>query len=181
QHLLDAVALARERPCDAPAEGARVRAQERRGTHGAAPRGLQREGTLQQLIGEATADETVTGELAAIVLREGAGGVFEGADAQAVAPRRTVAAHVRDELIDRLQLVECRPVRVVLAPAGLRCEPHCEGLSEILGRMRLGIPLAEMMHVAAATGTRAVASRVRARGRPEHLAPAPPPSQPGCV
>ncbi len=112
------------------------------------------------------------------MLRQGAGVEFERFDARAVAHRGAHAAHARHQLIDRAQLVQRRPVRVALAPAGLGRQPHRERLGKVLGRMRLRVPFAQMMHVAPATGACPVARRIRKRGGSKHGSPAFAPPQP---
>src|SRR5882724_3062314 len=98
----------------------------------------------------------VAGEFAPIVFGECACVDIERLDADLVAHRGAPAADTRDQLFDHIQLVEGWPVGITAAPVGIRLEPDGEGFGEILGRMRLCIPFAQMMDVAATTRTRFV-------------------------
>src|SRR5262249_31787411 len=53
-----------------------------------------------------------------------------------------------------------------------------ERLGEILGRVRLRVPLTEVVYVTAASGARLITRRVLQRRRTKHLAPALTPPQP---
>src|SRR6202030_4365970 len=108
---------------------------------------LGTEDPLEQLVGKSEPDLPVVGELAPVVLREGAGVFIDRLDPQAITDRRALAADARHELFHDTQLVESGPFRVALAPIGFGLQPYREGLREILCWMRLRVPLAEVMHI----------------------------------
>ena len=118
-------------------------------------------------------DLAVVGELAAIVLRQRARVGIDGLDAGAVAHRRR-ARRARSPSAHRRRSACGTPASPRSACASRTCGvSHTAKVSakSSVG-MRLRVPLAQVMHVAAAAGARAVARRVRQRGRTEHLAPA---------
>src|SRR5882757_2415330 len=102
----------------------------------------------------------VAGEFALIVFGECARVEIDGLDPNLVAHRGPPAADTRYQLFDHIQLVKGWPVGITAAPVGIRLEPDGEGFGEILCRMRLCIPFAQMMDIAATTRTRFVSVRV---------------------
>src|SRR2546429_5361576 len=69
-----------------------------------------------------------------------------------------------------------RPPRSSLFPYPTLFRSHGERFGEVLARMRLCVPLAQVMHVAAAPGACPVARRIRERGGGPN--PPPPPAAP---
>src|SRR6185437_9431526 len=132
----------------------------------------RREQPVQVLVGHSAAVLTLAGELAAIVLRQCAGIRLERLYADAITHRWAAAPHLGDQLVDGAQFLECRPIGVALAPAGSRLQPDGERLREVLSRVRLRVPLSQMMHVAAAARSGLVPRGILERGGTEDLAPA---------
>src|SRR5215469_12004987 len=87
-----------------------ARVASRRGRRGKQP--------VQEFIGQAAPVVALPGELAPIVLGQGAGIRLDGLYAGAVAHRRASPPYLRKQLLDGAQFLECRPIGVALAPAG---------------------------------------------------------------
>src|SRR6185312_4950013 len=147
-------------------------AKEGAGARRARGHAFRAENLAQEVIRQTAAIDAVARELLAIVIRERAGVALDGLDAGAIAHGRASPADAGHELIDEAQFVECRPADVGAAPVRIRLQPHREGLREVFRRMRLRVPLAEVMHVAAAARPGAIPMGIRQRCRPEHVTPA---------
>src|SRR5690242_16748181 len=106
------------------------------------------------------------------MLGQRAGIRLERLYAQAIAHRWAAPSYLRHQLIDDAQLLESRPVGVALAPPGSRLQPYRECLREVLRRMGLRIPFAQVMHVTAAAGPCLVPRGILQGGGTEDLAPA---------
>src|SRR5581483_4771380 len=141
----------------------------------------RREQTVQVLVGQAAAVVALPGELAAVMLGQCARIRLDGLYPGAIAHRRTASPYPVEELVDGAQLLERRPVGVALAPAGPRRQPDGEGFCEVLGRVRLRIPLPEVVDVTAATRSRLVAGGVLEGRGSEDLPPALSGTQAVCV
>src|SRR5690606_8292974 len=87
---------------------------------------------------------------------------------------RPLAGDLGHQRVDELELLERRPAGVVAAPARTRLHPDGEGLGEVLRRMALRIPLAEVEDVTTTRGARRVARRIAPGSRPEDRAPVAP-------
>src|SRR5690606_36378235 len=120
------------------------------GSHGVRIRALRTEYLEQHVVREPAPVAAVARELTAIVLGKRACIRLDRLDADAIAHRRLAPAHARHQLIDERELVKRRPSGVAAAPVRFRLEPHRESLGEILCRMRLRVPLAKVVYVAAA-------------------------------
>ncbi len=71
-----------------------------------------------------------------------------------------------------LELALGRPRGVAAPPGGFGLQPDREGLGKVLGRVRLRVPLAQVLHVVAAGGPGAILRGVAARGVAKQGAPA---------
>ena len=149
----------------------RVRAQKSAGTARASA-AFRGEDPFEQVIGDGAAIHAVATQFAAIVIGQRVRVLAQRLDHFAIANRRPLAAHAFKQLVDELELVERRPLRIGAAPRGIRLEPDRKGFGKVFAGMRLRVPLAEVLHVAAAAGTRSIGIRIRQRGRAEDFAPA---------
>ena len=70
----------------------------------------------------------------------------------AAADDRSSSGDLGHQPIDVLELAQRRPALVSLAPARPGRQPDGEGLGEVLGRVRLGVPVVEVLDVASAVG-----------------------------
>src|ERR1700761_6511152 len=149
--------------------------------HRGAAWALCSENSVQQLVGHAAAIAVIVCEPAPVVLGECPSVEIERLDADLVAHRRALTAPTCDQFFDGVEFVECRPVRIAAPPIGLRLQPDGKCLGEVFGRMGLRVPLTEVVHIAAATGTGAVGGGGLQKSGGEGLAPPLAASQPISV
>src|SRR5258706_11295712 len=116
--------------------------------------------------------------LAPVMLPQSEGAVLERLNPLTPANRRRTPADLGGQLRHIFELTpRRRPQRVAPPPAGAGLQPDREGLGKVLGGMRLGVPLAQVLHMVAAGRARAVLRRIAPRGRPKQRAPARSPAQ----
>src|SRR5262245_4846397 len=85
--------------------------------------------------------------------------------------------HFIDQRIDELEFRERRPTRIIPPPCRLWLHPDCKGFREVLGRMTLCIPVAEVQYVLSTCRSRCITCGIRFRRRTEHRPPIGMPSQ----
>src|SRR5690606_5351903 len=102
---------------------------------------------LQSQIVRARPVHCIASRLAPVVLAERARILADRLDILAVRHSRPLAANLLHQPIDVLEFLERGPALILASPARLRLHPYGEGFGEILGRMTLRVPMAEMQHV----------------------------------
>src|SRR6266567_6001604 len=94
-------------------------------------------------------------------------------DALARGDQWALAGDFLHQRVDIFELLERRPARIACPPVRTRPQPYRKGLGEILVRMALRIPAAQVLDIAPAGRIGPVIARVAFRGRAEQLLPAP--------
>src|SRR5690606_41731007 len=90
----------------------------------------------------------------------------------AIVYERALALDLAHQSIDVFELCERRPALIFAPPARLRLHPDRERFGEVLGRMALRVPMAEMQDEITACGSHAVGDgRIALRCLAERLAP----------